>query len=82
MAIQDKECGGQLLLVYPFPVVSAGLASRAIKFSLQSGWEPGIDNKPMRVACDADFVFHVLPHLEPKDVLDYLGVRVQVRKPD
>lgn len=74
MAIQDKDLGGQLLLAYPFPLVSAGLASRAIRFALGAGWKPGSAAVPLRVGCGNNFDFQVLPPMDPNHVLTYLKV--------
>ena len=74
MVIQDKDLGGQLLLAYPFPLVSAGLASRAIRFALGAGWKPGSAETPLRVGCGNDFDFQVLPPMDPSHVLTYLKV--------
>ena len=74
MAIQDKDLGGQLLLAYPFPLVSAGLASRAIRFALGAGWKPGSAAVPLQVGCGNNFDFQVLPPMDPNHVLTYLKV--------
>ena len=79
-AIQDKEQGGQLLLVFPFPLMSAALIERAIKFALKHGWQPGTSAGPMRLATQNGFVFHVLPHLEPREVHDYLEAQMEALK--
>ena len=74
MVIQDKDLGGQLLPAYPFPLVSAGLASRAIRFALGAGWKPGSAETPLRVGCGNDFDFQVLPPMDPSYVMTYLKV--------
>ena len=77
---QDKELGGSLLLLYPFPLMSAALRKRAIKFALKHGWQRGASAGPMRLATRNGFVFYVLPHLEPSGVWDYLDAQTAAEK--
>ena len=77
-AIQDKELGGQLLLVHPFPLMSIALVHRAIKFALKNGWKPGTSAGPVRLGTLNGFVFYILPHLEPNQVYGYLEAQVAV----
>ena len=79
-AIQDKELGGPLLLLYPLPRMSPALTRRAIKFALKHGWQPGISAGPMRLATRNGYVFYVLPHLEPSGVWDYLDAQAVAGK--
>lgn len=76
-AIQDKELGGQLLLIFPFPLISAALVQRAVKFALKHGWKPGTSAGPMRLATQNGFVFYVLPHSEPHEVHSYLEAQIE-----